>query len=233
MIHNTSKVDVHVLIRSKSQIPKGKEDLYEKWKQQSLESLKSPVINVHYISEVDTLNFYFLRKEGFSRGSSEYVSFTNDDDIVLGDPFSVCVEELEKDPHLCGVYTNSYIRDEEQNTQRPFFTHTEWSRSFHLSSPRPIHEIVVIRRHMIEKAFHAIESLMKQSPSEEINHMLINAEQTIYTAVAAYGDWKFLSNEFAFVWRKHVNGRHNETFPRSRLRADRLLSIKKHLLSGV
>lgn len=205
-------IDVHVLKRPEALTPPRLKHQYDQWREQCVDSLPSDVINVHMVEGRYTSNFLELRKEAYRYGTSKYVSFINDDDYLTGDPFTQCITELENDPGLCGVYTNSVLFDQTKDTMTTFFKHTQWTREYHLNSTRPVHEIAVIRRDVVTKAFDVVTRLLTQISPAEVTYLTTDAEQAIYTAAAAYGDWKFLSEVTDFVWRKHDQGRHKDTY---------------------
>ena len=207
-----SLVDVHIFRRPDSMIRSEDKPLYNSWTETCILSISSNIINIHNLEGKFTSDFLTLRKQGFEYGTSKYVSFVNDDDYVIGDPFTECVLELEQNPTLCGVYTNSFILDQHSNTKVPFFQHKEWTREFHLNTARPVHELVVIRRDVLFEAYKKIEQFLTLLEPVEVTYLTTDGEQTIYSAVASFGDWKFLPKEFGFVWRRHNQGRHVDAY---------------------
>lgn len=225
-------LDIHIIRRPKDTIKQEYISTFETFFNQCLSSLNIiPNINLNILQGNSVKHFYFLRKEGYSHGNAQYVSHVNDDDYIIGNPFLECIEELEKNKNLCGVYTNSYISNINKTYNlTPFYNHKQWDINFHITHPRPIHELVVIRRNMLNLAFERIENFIKLLSPIERDYMLHDAEQTIYTALAYFGEWKFLPNVFGYVWRQHSCGRHKYVNDENKLSFEHKQELKIKLL---
>jgi len=162
-----------------------------------------PIEYTEYQTEKDST--FNLRTKTYQLGDKKYVSHVNDDDLVIGNPFLECIEILEKNNDFVGVYTNSLV--EENGARYPFYSHETWTRKFHIREPLPVHELVTMRRDILEKALKLANDYLKTVSEPE--RVVAHGEQFIYTAMAHFGDWKFLPNTFGYVWRKHEYGTHN------------------------
>jgi len=199
---------------------------YNDWWQECNQSLSTPNVNVIQVYDDTTQLLFDVRMKSYSYGDSEYVSHVNDDDLVIGDPFSQCVKILQDDPSLVGVYTNSYI--DTGNIRKPFHKHKEWTRQFHTSVSRPVHEICVMRRSIVEQSIIKVKKFLNLTvDSEKIN--IAEGEQLLYSAAASFGDWLFLPNTFGYVWRKHQDGKHHNTFA-NKIPVSQRTSIRTELM---
>ncbi len=91
------KVDVHIVVSQN-----------EPWFPQCFDSLKNEPVNIFYIDAIPG-HTSAARTLGFLNGDSEYVSFVDPDDEVIPGIFSDCIEILEKDKSLSGVYTDEIL----------------------------------------------------------------------------------------------------------------------------
>jgi hypothetical protein len=220
-------VDVHIAHRPIITIPEDMKSIYKNWQIECYKTLNLPNINIYTVNDDTPYSAIHLRTRGYSLGNSEYVSHVNDDDLIIGDPFTKCCEILDANPSIIGVYVNSYI-DDGHNPYKPFYVHTKWSREFHLTTARPVHELCVMRRTVVEKSLDKIDKFLKTS--KDGNKISIaEGEQLVYAASASFGDWLFLPQTFGYIWRKHNIGRHRLTF-NSRLCVPQRTNVRQILM---
>jgi len=223
---DTTTVDVLICRRPKLLIPEDMVIQYGDWWQECHQSLSIPNVNVIQVYDEVPCPPLDIRMKSYTFGDSEFVSHVNDDDIVLGDPFSQCVKILQDNPSLVGVYTNSYI--DYQNRRMPFHKHKAWTRQFNISVSRPIHELCVMRRNIVEKSIVKVKQLLESS-DDSVRINVAEGEQLLYSAAASFGDWLFLPDTFGYVWRKHQHGVHHQTFD-ARLPKTQRTAIRTQLM---
>jgi hypothetical protein len=196
MINN---IDVHILHKSNTKTP-----LEEVWWDECQQSMLNLPINIHQLTGSSGISEMMSNRErGFRMGNSEYVSFVDPDDVVHGNPFQDCVDAMEHDVTLCGVYTNSYVTYE--GTDKPpsiFFNYDNWSPVHHITSKTPVHQVAVFKRKHIDTVFNTIKRLDLSTGSY--------SEVVIFTILATLGPWKLLSNNFGYTWRSHDSGLHHQ-----------------------
>lgn len=92
-----ARVDVHVLSYS------------EPWSslQKTLKSLESLPCNVWLVMGGFPGSIGAARAFAFTLGAAEFVSFVDDDDEIDQSAFSACLEVLEQNPEVVGVYTDT------------------------------------------------------------------------------------------------------------------------------
>jgi glycosyltransferase involved in cell wall biosynthesis len=183
-------IDVHVL-----HLPSEN----KQWAQICADSLISPVINVHHINGING-DLYQSRKNGYTLGTSRYVSFVDPDDYVHAGAFESCLAALEQNNHKA-VYTNSYLLDEHTGIIKKFFSeNVKWSREFHCYDMIPVHQLMVFDREIVYRAFDLIDSLNLPIDS--------TADQVIVGYIASLTEFHFLGTVYGYTWRRHNRGIH-------------------------
>lgn len=184
------KIDVHLL-----HMPNGIEIVGD---------ISSPHIVVRHKEGIvgNTLN---ARLNAFALGSEPYISFVDPDDEVNVDAFKICLDELEANPELGGVYTNSTIIHHNPNIyDRPHFLDHVWSKEYHMSRMNPIHQLTVMRRSVYEQI---IEQMLQDITP--FRHLLLSySEQIMYAYIASVAPWKFI-NVNGYNWYKRVGTNHS------------------------
>lgn len=134
------------------------------------------------------------RIEAFRTGHSDYVSFVDPDDEVLEDGFNPCLDILDRNRHSF-VFTNSY-REGEANTSTPMYDRqAQWRIDWHMKTMVPAHQIVVMRRDMLEIALREIER-----QTELLAHTKYQELQVIYAHLVRQAPAFLLSNIFPYRW---------------------------------
>ncbi len=96
-------IDVHVLHTP----------THRRWHEECRASLQGAPIRVHAIDgSAPDFCLGTARAQGFSLGSSEFVSYVDDDDVVVPFAFEKCLRVLRGSPELAGVYTDEILVDE-------------------------------------------------------------------------------------------------------------------------
>jgi hypothetical protein len=162
-----------------------------------------PIV-LHHIDGIPG-NILQTRIDGFSLGTHKYVSFWDPDDTIEPGAFQQCIDFLELYPKYGGCYTNStIIRDGKHPTA--MYKQHKWSLEYHSKSPLPVHQLVVVRREVIQQATHNLPPI---SDSQL-------CEQLIYAHCAVIAPFYFLDIN-GYNWFDHPQGDHkNANFEKAR-----------------
>lgn len=191
-------------------------------KDEFFKSLESEPVTVRVVNPISG-NVCLARVQAFLKGINPYVSFVDDDDIVIPGTFQKCLDFLIANPQYGGVYTNSVMRYS-NGFEVPMYSNHDWSIQHHAEKPVPIHQVIVIRRKIMEAA---ISKLLSSRFCENTN---IHNEDLIYAFCAKEAPFKFL-NFNGYVWYNKVeNGFHYKQWNLPGAERERL-RIKDFLLS--
>lgn len=162
--------------------------------------LNDPHVDVHHLDGIRG-NTLQARTNGFRAGSNPYVSFVDPDDEVDLTGYKKCLDELETNPELGGVYTNSWIKYEREDLRdrRQYRDHV-WELD-RMRKSIPIHPMFVIRRSVMEEALNAIVN----PPA-----YWTLAEQMIYAHCAVIAPFKYL-DFVAYTWYDRIKGGHTNS----------------------
>jgi hypothetical protein len=175
------------------------EDENKQWWDECEKSLVGHPITVYNCDGIIG-NVQEARRLAYLKGNSPYVSFVDPDDIVIPDSFQLCLDELESNKGICGVYTRSQAIDEKGQiiynhvTDRPF---REFSIELIKKNPVEIHQLLVMRRDYVEEYYTNIHPYIPKSDYEFL----------MYAHLAIMKPWKAL-NFIGYKWRIHENGLH-------------------------
>ena len=145
-----------------------------------------PLVHLHVLPGIqgDVLNGRLL---GFNLGSADYVSFIDDDDSLNHGDFIRFIEYL--DTHRPdAAYTNSL-----RNGQ-PLYQHTTWTREFHLQSHLPVHQLIAVKRDIMDQAIEAFLAF------PHLDAIALWPEQVLYSHVAMLTNFVFLPDLFPYNW---------------------------------
>lgn len=167
--------------------------------------MEHPSLKVHHLEGVDG-NVMEGRLKGFSCGNSKYLSFVDPDDTLDLQAFDICVQELDNNTNICGVYTNSTVVHEILNIprRRLYIPHT-WSVRWHLSRTPPIHQLIVFRRDIFERVYDRVMDTIRIWPTFPI----AQAEQIIWAHMAKILPWKFIDVD-GYTWYVRSTGSHRK-----------------------
>lgn len=179
------------------------------WAQECLTILeREPNITIHHLPGIFR-NIKQARINGYSTGTSEYVSFVDPDDLIEPGIFAKCQKVLDMNPHLVGVYTRSSIIDENANIVKDYMKpYREWRDLYMFQNYFEIHQLVVIRRKYSDIVNRQIELLTKESRYTSDTYV----EHLRYTLLGLLGPWKALP-DLGYHWRSDGNaGRYNNGY---------------------
>lgn len=162
-------------------------------------SLISDSCLIHHIGATEG-SIFDTRHRGFTFGRLPYVAFGDPDDWFLTNPFPEMVEILERGEHSM-VYTNSYTN---KDAGTLLYKDHVWTPEYHFSRALPIHQVVLMRRDLLEEAFRNIINIADTPLLEALNY---RANSVIYTHVIRYLPAFFL-NTAALVWNQDGNNSH-------------------------
>jgi hypothetical protein len=174
----SNKVDVHLL-----HMP---EEI------NTIGDLDDPHIVVHHLNGIVD-GILKARTIGFNSGTEPYVSFVDPDDEVNLSAFKQCIDVLDANPHLGGVYTNSTIihfRDHVPDKVKYRDDH-EWSLDW-MKTSTPVHQLMVGRREIVTQAINNI-------PAELGVGRTALAEQLIYAHMAVLAPFQFINIQ-GYTW---------------------------------
>lgn len=169
------------------------------WLNRCLASLRNEPINVHHCDWVEG-DIRAARAAGFSRGDSEFVSFVDNDDTVVPGAFGACIEALDANPGVCGVYTTSSIMKEVNGIDvvvGMVHPYRPW-KSTTIPSLTEIHQLVVMRRSAVTQI---ITDRYYEIPK------MVPTEVWIYWAMAQRAPWLAI-HRCGYNWRMHKNNAH-------------------------
>ena len=175
------RVDVHVLhMPAENKI----------WADICNESLANEPINIHHLPGIYG-QLREARYRGFNQGTAEYVSFVDPDDYVEPGIFQQCIDVLDANPTICGVYTLSSILHENGTVT----IHHPYREYGAFVEPRPleIHQLTVMRRDSVMRAY---STNFDQIPQ------LTGDMQWIYWTMAAKAPWIAIPT-IGYNWRSH------------------------------
>lgn len=112
-----------------------------------------------YLVQGYTNNIAKGRKEGFSKGSSRYLSFVDDDDsIESSDIFDECLEILKNDDTLDGIST---LEKQVTSSGKEILQNRKYSKT-NILLPNDInllHHLVIVKRTSIEKYIDVLDKV--------------------------------------------------------------------------
>lgn len=173
----------------------------QEWLEQCVSSLKDEPVTHHVLKGTDG-SVLDGRIRGYDCGSHPYVSFVDSDDYVLPGALQHCLDYLQQNSNVGGVYTNSYQLGR-KGKLRPLFKYEEWSLELHLDSGMTIHPLFVVRRDVMAQA---LENLMTQC--DRLEDIKLFPDQLIYANVSCIIPWCFFPNVYGYVWRRLPTGTH-------------------------
>ncbi len=131
------------------------------------------------------------RARGFSLGGSAYVSFVDDDDIVVPGAYPACLNALAINPGAVGAYSDELIIDDSGGTiGNGISTGVDWSITRQICMMPLIHHGVVMRR----------SAVMPILP--EISRWPHFPEQVLFGLLAKIGPWIHIPM-IGYKWRRH------------------------------
>jgi hypothetical protein len=118
------------------------------WVDELMADLREQPVNLHLPNCVEGY-IGAGRAAGFAMGNAEYVSFADHDDRIMPGAVSACIEALDADSTLGAVFTGEQVVD---SALKPIFDAdvSPYRRESHLSSPRHVHGLMVMRRALVE-----------------------------------------------------------------------------------
>jgi hypothetical protein len=190
MKSDSSKVDVHVLHLSSTD-----QSLWHECR----DSLDAEPINLHLINGIPG-HIGRARYAGFVKGTSEFISCIDPDDIVIPGAYAACLEVLDANPNACGAYTDELIIDDVGKViKEGIWSQKPWNPLLQIE-PKYLHHVFVMRRCFAEKCY--LEMLRWPSMPEYILKCLITA----------YGPWVHV-NRFGYKWRLSKYSAHSQISP--------------------
>lgn len=183
-------IDVHIL-----HMPNENQD----WWKLCDASLKNHPINIYNCDGIYN-NVGEARKLAFSQGTSPYVSFVDPDDIVLPGAFQQCLDVLEQNPNICGVYTTSNIMTPDGIVNKYIMKpYRPWSLINQQNNCLEIHQLVVMRREYVTLFYDTTY------PRFPLTNLYSNS--LLYLGLANIAPW--ISIDFVgYTWRHRIDGIH-------------------------
>jgi hypothetical protein len=161
------------------------ENSKESWFEEAVESTKGHQVDLK-IYRGNVLGPLHLRQEFISKCKTPYLSWMDDDDILLPGTVQRCLDFLEKEENkkCCGVFTSVIrINDEDGNIILPNNSERIFSRDSHLQMEFRPHHFMLFRK---EAAMNCLEIPPKFHSAKQMDHYLTTAYASLF------GPWKFL-----------------------------------------
>lgn len=114
------------------------------WLRQCLASLDTEPTNIQLVMGGFPNSIGQARAYAFTLGTSEYVSFLDDDDYALPGAMQQCVDYLDANPDCVGVYTNRYHLHANGRMDPEYLRPWHWRRMYHRISE--VTHLKVMRR---------------------------------------------------------------------------------------
>lgn len=173
-------IDVHIL-----KTKKDSDDLFE----MCLKSLENEPINI-FIENGIIGDLGKARDLAFSKGSSEYVSYVDPDDLVVPGIFEKCLDLMTDD--CAGVYSNETLIDIDGKIIREGCQHNQiWTYEKMKNDPRFVHGITILKRKLVEKY------------KSNIHGFVMHSDSLLKILVSENGKNPFIHlNEVGYYWRQ-------------------------------
>lgn len=185
-------IDVHIIR------PYVFDDRHIRWLDQCVASLENEPVNLHFPYYVDG-DIRAARFAGFSSGTGKYVSFVDIDDWVEPGIFKSCADQLDQNPHACGVFTRS--KQVWERPSGPVYTDLAPYKPWPLpenGSLVDIHQLVVMNRQDCLRVYHTQYDLIPPQ---------IHEMPWVYWEMAKVKPWIAL-NAIGYYWRIREDGAH-------------------------
>jgi len=165
-------IDVHIAVG----VP-------EPWIHQCLDSLKDEHVNVFFVNRVEG-NTAKARTEGFKKGTADFVSFIDPDDVIVPGIFDLCLNAMTRE--CSGVYTDEVLIGPEGNflmngwsiDEKPFFQF-----GYRKSLMQGIHHLRVLKRSAVSEC---LPLKTKRLPEPVLMHELKKIGPLIHLPVIGY-----------------------------------------------
>lgn len=167
-----------------------------------LNEFSLPNVNVYHVNGI-VGNTMQARINAFRIGTAPYVSYLDPDDHVVPEAFNECLDVLNANSKLAGVYTNSEVIKDNGKKALLYQPH-QWSREWHLSRSVPVHPLLIMRRSILMPMLNHIETINWQYKFKSLS------DQIICSHVASVADFQYI-NTVGYIWFKHENGNHKKT----------------------
>jgi hypothetical protein len=184
-----------------------------------LNDFSLPYVNVYHMPGI-VGNVLQARINAFRVGTAPYVSYMDPDDKVVPEAFGECLNTLEANPKLAGVYTNSEVIKENGRSTLLYQKHN-WSKEWHLSRSVPVHPLLVMRRSILMPILNQIEKITWTHKFRSLSDQIICAH------VASVSDFQYI-NTVGYIWYKFESGNHKKTTGEDNLQ---LSALKRKLLA--
>lgn len=157
----------------------------ESWFEEAKESTKGHPVDLK-IYRGNCFGPLHLRQEFISKCKTPYLSWMDDDDVLLPGTVQRCLDFLEKEENkkCCGVFTSAIrIDDESGEIILPNNSERIFSRDSHLQREFRPHHFMLFRK---ESAINCLEIPPKFHSAKQMDLFLITAYASLF------GSWKFL-----------------------------------------
>ena len=162
----------------------------------ALESLNHPGFNVIEVSDANSA--LELRTKGIQRSNAEYISYVDDDDLLVNPDIISKYIQYQK-PNA--VFTNSNIIDSTGKCLRNWLSSGfHFNQSELIKGNQRIHQLYVVKRELANRAIEQTNNVAKLLKVEHIKEW--PCELSFVIEVAKLTQWKYLP-EICYAWRQH------------------------------
>lgn len=181
-----SKVDMHVI--------NYKPGCKQEWFDLCLKSLECEDVDLTIIPNDKKGCISLLRYDHFIKSKHQYISYVDDDDMLIPGIVKKAVDflELEENKKYCGIYTNLYKLNNETGGKNKIIR-KEYDKQNHMNINRigrPFHFMLFRNEAMNNKYIN----LLKEITISGLDTW------TIGVICGLYSDW-FRLNEIGYIWR--------------------------------
>lgn len=201
------KVDTHVLVHNSKKSPG--------WLEQCLRSLETEPTNILLVWD-DSSNVGAIRSEAMTHGDAKYLNFVDDDDWVVEGSYKACLDVLEANPTLVGVYTDYTDIDAETGKKLRKTSKRPWSIVNQFYNPFEVLHLHLYRRDIATKYL------------EDLKDWETLEEAFLFAMMTQHGDWKKLNFNGCFK-RLHATGAGSRITPELILKMNSI--VKPHMLA--
>ncbi len=159
--------------------------------EQCLESLKEEPINLHTVPAMNG-HIGVARCNGFRAGTSEFVSYVDDDDYIVPGIFKKCYQVLDENPNAIGVVTQEQVLKGDKLIPPVVLpTDKKWQEFV-----KYMHHLVVFRREAVRPY------------TERMKNYAWGSEYTLLIELLSDGHEFAILNEVGYIWRLHEHSAH-------------------------
>lgn len=167
------------------------------WVDACIDSLARQPVNIHHISGT-VGDIRQSRYDGFQRGTADYVSYVDLDDLVHPNAFERLYEQLSNASHLSAVYSTSLLIDEHGNEHGLIHPYRRWCSENLMRCSAEVHQLVLARRDIMLAVY---DEWWDEIPPLVYTELFVNATMGAIQPLRAV-------DVVGYSWRRHQTNAH-------------------------